>query len=160
MKWNKRTVSVEEFHEVVVRPAGEFLSPECFADDPVVAENDDELGSEPEAENAAVFLGKVRQFLVELPPDVRQVADEREAVGSGREAPAGPPPSPGADASVQERRHGQRVPKRLAARSVHHQMKQPSGQTSKTPHDHFSVVFFPFPFFFFCARATIDCWAL
>lgn len=72
-----RTISVEEFHKVVVRPAGEFFSPESFADDAVIAENDDQFGAESQAENAAEFLGQGGEFLVELASDVRQVADER-----------------------------------------------------------------------------------
>lgn len=125
-----RTISVEEFHKVVVRPAGEFFSPESFADDAVVAENDDQFGAESQAENAAEFLRQGGEFLVELASDVRQVADERQTVGSGRKTAGYPPPAPNSDTGVEEGSHGQRVPQRLAARRVHHQMKEPSGQSS------------------------------
>ena len=130
------TVSVEEFHELVIGAEGELLSTEGFADDFVIGEDDHELGAEPQTENGSVAAGQSRQLLVKVAADVGQVADQRQSARTRRKRAPGVQPAVDAHRHQQRHQHQQRVHQTLRARGIHQKAKTPRPQSLKTPDNH------------------------
>lgn len=79
------TVATENVDELRVRSACEFFPSKRIPDDSVVAQNDDELGTEPRTEHGAVFLSELAEVQMNVALDERQISAYRYAPRSGRQ---------------------------------------------------------------------------
>lgn len=112
LKFCRLTVTAEDVAELGLGPPGELLLLERFPYHLVVAENDDVILPEPQAQHGPVLPGQLQILQVGFAFEEGQISYEGDAEGAGRQQPSLPPAHdvPRQQDKDQERAHSQRIP--------------------------------------------------